>query len=83
MSAKIKFAIVGCGHIGKRHAAMIQNNEHCQLTALSDIRPVGVLGLEEYASIPFFSSLKELLESNAEVDVVCICSPNEIGRAHV
>ena len=24
--SKIKFAVIGCGHIGKRHASMILNN---------------------------------------------------------
>ena len=24
---KIKFAVVGCGHIGKRHASMILGND--------------------------------------------------------
>ena len=28
---KIRFAIVGYGHIGKRHAAMILNNPECEL----------------------------------------------------
>ena len=27
MGEKIKFAVVGCGHIGKRHAEMISRNE--------------------------------------------------------
>jgi predicted dehydrogenase len=33
----IKFAVLGCGHIGKRHAEMIMRNHHAQLTALIDI----------------------------------------------
>ncbi|MGU4174472.1 Gfo/Idh/MocA family oxidoreductase, partial [Pseudomonas aeruginosa] len=36
--SKIKFAVVGCGHIGKRHAEMIQRNEESELVALIDIR---------------------------------------------
>jgi UDP-N-acetyl-2-amino-2-deoxyglucuronate dehydrogenase len=76
MSTKITFAVVGCGHIGKRHAAMIQNNTHCELTALCDTKPINLLGLEDYSTIPFFSSLEDLLVSNTPIDVVCICSPN-------
>ncbi|MDF2457532.1 MAG: yvaA [Cytophagaceae bacterium] len=78
MSTKINFAVVGCGHIGKRHASMIQNNEHCELTALCDIKPASALGLEEYSSVPFFSSLEEMLASSTPIDVVCICSPNGV-----
>ena len=28
---KVKFAIVGCGHIGKRHAEMIFRNDEAEL----------------------------------------------------
>ena len=38
MSEKIKFAVVGCGHIGKRHAEMITRNEECELVGLIDVK---------------------------------------------
>ena len=34
----IKFAVVGCGHIGKRHAEMITRNSEAKLVALIDIK---------------------------------------------
>ena len=34
---KIKFAVVGAGHIGKRHAEMITRNDESELVALVDI----------------------------------------------
>ena len=36
---KVKFGVIGLGHIGKRHAEMIQRNPSCDLVALSDLRP--------------------------------------------
>jgi len=72
---KIKFAVVGCGHIGKRHAKMITRNEESQLVALIDIQDKDRLGIEEY-DVPFFNSLEEFLDSGIEVDVVNIASPN-------
>ena len=41
---KIKFAVVGCGHIGKRHASMILGNNDFELVALCDTKPIEVLG---------------------------------------
>lgn len=76
MNKKINFAVVGCGHIGKRHAAIIQSNPHCELVALCDVKPVDQLGLEAYNGFPFFSSIEELLASPLEIDVICICTPN-------
>ena len=45
---KIKFAVVGCGHIGKRHAEMVTRDSDAELVALCDIRPRGELGIEAY-----------------------------------
>ncbi len=62
---KIKFAVVGCGHIGKRHAKMIIENSNCELVALCDIRPIHELDLENsFSEIFFYKSIDELLQSN-------------------
>jgi predicted dehydrogenase len=73
---KIKFAVIGCGHIGKRHASMIQGNVACELVALSDVKSKSELGLENYSETLFFSSMDELMKSNIKVDVISIASPN-------
>jgi predicted dehydrogenase len=52
MSNKIKFAVIGCGHIGKRHAEMIRRNEESELVALVDIKDPSVLGIADY-NVPF------------------------------
>ena len=59
---KIKFAVVGCGHIGKRHAEMVTRDQDAELVALCDIRPREELGIEGY-EVPFFAGLQELLQS--------------------
>lgn len=74
-SEKIKFAVVGCGHIGKRHAEMIVRNPESELVALCDVLPKEQLGIEKY-DVPFFQSLDEMLRSGLEIDVVNICTPN-------
>ncbi|MEK0421641.1 MAG: putative oxidoreductase yvaA, partial [Bacteroidota bacterium] len=35
---KVRFAVLGTGHIGKRHAEMISRNPDAELVALADIR---------------------------------------------
>ncbi|MGB1318890.1 MAG: Gfo/Idh/MocA family protein, partial [Flavobacteriales bacterium] len=72
---KIKFAVVGCGHIGKRHAEMIVRNDDCELVALCDIADKDKLNIDKY-QVPFFSSLDEMLASVPEIDVVNVCTPN-------
>jgi predicted dehydrogenase len=72
---KVKFAVVGCGHIGKRHAEMIAREEDAELSALCDVKSVSELGLPDY-NVPFFNSLDELLKSDTAFDVLNICTPN-------
>jgi len=75
MNEKIKFAVVGCGHIGKRHAEMIIRNADAELVALVDVKQKETLKLESY-NVPFFTSIEELLASNIAIDVVNIATPN-------
>ena len=72
---KIKFGIIGTGHIGKRHAEMIVRNKDCELVAVSDIASKDSLGLESY-NVPFYQNHIQMLSSHSEIDVVCVCTPN-------
>lgn len=78
---KIRFAVIGCGHIGKRHAEMITREKGAELAALCDILPENELGIETY-HVPFFRDLDELLcwkntsGSDRAFDVLNICTPN-------
>lgn len=74
---KVRFAVVGCGHIGKRHATMIMRNPESELVAMSDIKPKAELGLDEF-DVPYFTSVQEMLASGLDIDVVNICSPNGV-----
>ena len=74
-SQKIRFAVVGCGHIGKRHAEMVKREEGAELVALCDIRPQEELGIENYP-VPFFSNMSDLLQAGLNLDVINICVPN-------
>ncbi len=71
----IRFAVVGCGHIGKRHAEMVMRNQEAELVALCDTADRSLLAIDSF-NVPFFSSLEELLASDLEIDVVCVCTPN-------
>ncbi len=78
---KIKFAIVGCGHIGKRHAEMIQRNPEAELAALCDIKPKKELGIDKF-EVPFFSSIDDMLLSDVKFDVINICTPSGLHAEH-
>lgn len=72
---KIKFAVVGAGHIGKRHAEMVIRNEESELVAIVDVRSKEECDADRF-NVPFFKTIDELLEQELSIDVVCICTPN-------
>jgi predicted dehydrogenase len=73
--SKIKFGVIGTGHIGKRHAEMITRSKEAELVALCDVLNKDKLGLENY-HVPFYKDYKIMLTDYPEMDVVCICTPN-------
>lgn len=79
----IKFAVVGIGHIGKRHVEMIRRTPETEVVALCDIKPKTELGLDEWAeNIPLYPNIDELLSNCKDVDVVNICTPNGYHAAY-
>ena len=71
----VKFAVVGLGHIGKRHAEMIRRNSNSELVAVCDILPKAQVGCGDMPE-PYYNSIDTLLASNLDIDVVNICTPN-------
>jgi len=71
----IKFAVIGQGHIGRRHAEMIRRNRHSQLVAVCDILPKEQTENAEIEA-PYFLSIDDLLAAGLDIDVVNICTPN-------
>jgi predicted dehydrogenase len=69
---KIRFAVVGCGHIGTRHIEMIRRNPQAELAAVCDIDSTAVSGY----SVPRFASLDDLLLSDIPFKVLNVCTPN-------
>lgn len=75
MSDKIKFAVIGAGHIGKRHAEMVRREEEAELVAMVDVRSKEECGAEDL-DVPFFNTIEDLLSSGLDFDVVNVCTPN-------
>ena len=75
MEKKIKFAVLGIGHIGKHHAEIISRNNESELVAIIDCNSKEMPGIEKYG-VPFFSSLDDFLTTEIECDVVNIATPN-------
>lgn len=76
---RIRFAVLGYGHIGKRHAAMIAQHPEAKLVAVTDIRASEANAFLD-SDVQFFHSLDKMLESGIEIDVVNIATPNGLHQ---
>ena len=74
--SKIKFAVIGYGHIGRRHCVMVSGNEETELVAVADVNPERIDLAKEEQDVPVFESIDDLLAADIEIDVVNICTPN-------
>jgi len=78
MSDKLRFAVLGCGHIGTRHINSIRAHKGCELVALCDTKPLQTAIAE--TSIPFFDNDDDLFNEN--FDVLCVATPNGLHEQH-
>lgn len=76
MLLKTKFAVVGCGRIGKRHASMVKINAETELVALIDIDESLKPSLQKEFNVPFFTTMDDFINSKIETDVINVCTPN-------
>ncbi|RAV21646.1 Gfo/Idh/MocA family protein [Paenibacillus contaminans] len=71
----IHFAIIGCGHIAKKHVEAIRNTPGAALIAVCDTNPQRV---EEYVreyGVQGYTDLSDMLK-NPDIHVVNVCTPS-------
>lgn len=77
----IRFVVVGCGRIGRKHIEKIRLNPNALLVALVDIKPEEQLNVD-FGCTPYFNSLESFFQSGIEADVLNIATPNYLHAAH-
>ena len=80
MRSSLKFAIVGCGRIAKRHAQYI--DDFGALEAVCDIELERADELAEQYNSKAYQNIDDMLAGHPGVDVVAICTPNGLHAEH-
>ena len=75
MVKKIKIAVLGYGHIGKKHVEMILQNPEFELVAIIDIEKEQLTTCKDL-QLACFDSLSLFLDANINTDIIAICTPN-------
>lgn len=71
---KLKFALVGCGRISKKHIDVLQNhlNEKVELVAVCDHKKSKAKEAGKKTELPYYYSYDEMLTKHPEIEVVNI-----------
>jgi UDP-N-acetyl-2-amino-2-deoxyglucuronate dehydrogenase len=77
----INFAVIGFGHIGKRHVEMILRNDSSQLIGICDILPKSDLNMGSI-DVPVYTKISHLIENHPEIDIVSVATPNGFHFEH-
>ena len=76
----LKYGLVGCGRIGKRHAEQMKRTG--KLVAVCDIDVAAGTELASAYDANFYDDIETLLFSENDIDVVAICTPNGLHASH-
>ncbi|MEQ1624110.1 MAG: Gfo/Idh/MocA family oxidoreductase, partial [Sediminibacterium sp.] len=75
-----RFAILGSGHIGQRHA--LHASQHGQLVAVCDLDLANAIALANNYGAKALPNLENLLAIAPDLDLVAICTPNGLHAEH-
>lgn len=77
---RIKFSIIGCGHIANRHALHIEKNPNAELIGVFDKDNEKALTFSEKYNSTSSKSYEDF--SNLDADIVIICTPSGLHKTH-
>ena len=80
----LKFALLGCGRIAKRHSELLGNKqiENAELVAVCDIDEQKSKKIGEQFGIPYYTDMHEMLNS-IDIDVVTVLTESGYHAKHV
>lgn len=77
-----RFAVIGYGHIGKKHAQLVHKLPNAQLVAVCDSQLNRQDEVQaDFSQVRFYTNWADLLHQEPALDIVSICLPNGLHAA--
>jgi len=82
---KMRFALVGCGNIAKKHTHVIQNYlDDAEIAAFCDVELERAQKFGDEHGAPAFSSIKDMMEKVGDrIDIINVLTPSGIHAKNV
>lgn len=80
----LRFALIGCGRIAKRHAELLGNQQipHAQLASVCDVRQDRARAVGEKFNIPFYTDMHKMMSAE-NIDVAVVLTESGLHAQHV
>lgn len=82
MTTPLRFGLLGCGSIAKKHIAALSRIEDAELAGVCDLDPAAADRLADEAGVPGFTDPREMI-SETGTEVVSILTPSGVHSANV
>lgn len=79
---ELKFALLGCGRISKKHIDAIRAAENAALVAVCDTNAARAQAIAAQLGVPAFTDLDEMLSTVPAIDIVNILTPTGYHAEH-
>lgn len=76
----LRFALIGCGRIGQKHAEHMA--AHGKLVAVCDSDEQSRRTFSDKYACPSYDSIEKLITEEKEIDLVAVCTPNGLHAKH-
>jgi UDP-N-acetyl-2-amino-2-deoxyglucuronate dehydrogenase len=82
--SELKFALIGCGRIAKRHAELLGHRQipNARLAAVCDIKPQRSAAVGSQFGVPHYTDMHEMLRRE-KLDVVSVLTESGLHADHV
>ncbi|MTI59286.1 MAG: Gfo/Idh/MocA family oxidoreductase [Firmicutes bacterium] len=77
----LKFALVGCGRIARKHIQALTDIQESKIVSVCDIVKEKAKKYGEKLNIPYYTSYDDMLQ-NEEIDVVNVLTPSGLHARH-
>lgn len=81
METPLKFALIGCGRIARKHTEVISRLDRAELVAVSDINEKKAKVYGDKYGIPYYTDYEKMLKRE-KIDVANILTPSGLHAKH-
>jgi UDP-N-acetyl-2-amino-2-deoxyglucuronate dehydrogenase len=78
----LRFALLGCGRVARKHIDVLQKNDQARIVAVCDTELERARQVAGKLDVPHFADLDDMLRAVPDIDIVNILTPTGLHAQH-